>query len=50
MYNHLISFIDKEDILYKFKSIFKSHSTNHCHYTFGRKGSEKKAFDTVNQF
>ena len=31
MYNHLISFIDKEDILYKFQFGFrKSHSTNHA--------------------
>ena len=30
MYNHLISFIDKENILYKFQFGFrKSHSTNH---------------------
>ena len=30
MYNYLISFIDKEDILYKFQLGFrKSHSTNH---------------------
>ena len=30
MYNHSISFIDKEDILYKFQFGFgKSHSTNH---------------------
>ena len=31
MYNHLVSFIDKEDILYKFHFGFrKSHSTNHA--------------------
>ena len=31
MYNHLISFIDKEDIPYKFQFGFpKSHSTNHA--------------------
>ena len=31
MYNHLISFIDKENILYKFQFGFrKSHSTNHA--------------------
>ena len=31
MYTHLISFIDKEDILYKFQFGFrKSHSTNHA--------------------
>ena len=31
MYNHLISLIDNEDILYKFQFGFrKSHSTNHA--------------------
>ena len=31
MYNHLISFIDKENILYKFQFGFrKSYSTNHA--------------------
>ena len=30
MYNHLISFIDRENILYKFQFGFrKSHYTNH---------------------
>ena len=31
MYNNLISFIDKENIIYKFQFSFrKSHSTNHA--------------------
>ena len=31
MYTHLISFIDKENIIYKFQFGFrKSHSTNHA--------------------
>ena len=38
MYNHLISFIDKEDILYKSQFGFpKSHSTNHAIISFVKK-------------
>ena len=63
MYNHLISFIDKEDILYKFQFGFrKSHSTNHAIISLVEKVNQaldsgkvlvgifldlKKAFDTV---
>ena len=63
MYNHLISFIDKENILYKFQFGFrKSHSTNHAIISMVEKVNQaldtgkvlvgvfldlKKAFDTV---
>ena len=64
MYNHLISFLDKENILYKFQFGFrKSHSTNHAIISMVEKVNQaldtgkvlvgvflnlKKAFDTVN--
>ena len=63
MYNHLISFIDKENILYKFQFGFrKSHSTNHAIISLVENVNQaldsgkvlvgvfldlKKAFDTV---
>ena len=63
MYNHLISSIDKEDIIYKFQFGFrKSHSTNHAIISMVEKVNQaldfgkvlvgifldlKKAFDTV---
>ena len=63
MYNHLIRFIDKEDILYKFQFGFrKSHSTNHAIISLVEKVNQaldsgkvlvgifldlKKEFDTV---
>ena len=63
MYNHLISFIDKENILYKFQFGFrKSHSTNHAIISMVEKVNQaldtgkvlvgvfldlKKTFDTV---
>ena len=63
MYNHLISFIDKENILYKFQFGFrKSHSTNHAIISMVEKVNQdldtgkvlfgvfldlEKAFDTV---
>ena len=63
MYNHLISFLDKENILYKFQFGFrKSHSTNHAIISMVEKVNQaldtgkvlvgvfldlKKAFDTV---
>ena len=64
MYNHLINFINKQDILYKYQFGFrKQHSTNHAIITLVDKISTaldrgnvvigcfldlKKAFDTVN--
>ena len=63
MYNHLISFIDEENILYKFQFGFrKSHSTNHAIISMVEKVNQaldtgkvlvgvfldlKKTFDTV---
>ena len=63
MYNNLISFIDKEDILYKLQFGFrKSYSTNHAIISLVEKVKQaldsgmvlvglfldlKKAFDTV---
>ena len=45
MYYHLISFIDKENILYKFQFGFrKSHSTNHAIISMVEKVN--KAIDT----
>ena len=64
MYKHLINFVDKNDILYKYQFGFRrQHSTNHAVITLVEKTTNaldngkvvvgcyleiKKAFDTVN--
>ena len=48
MYNHLISSIDKEDILYKFQFGFrKSHSTNHAIISLVEKVNQALDFGRV---